>query len=540
MTAHQTEQPNQMAQWYPLMGIMVLSMAIKLWVFGSDHFVNPDGVRYIAAAQQIASGNIGEALKLYPMIAYTALLAAVHYLIPNWISAAQIINIIALVGASIPLYGISRILFGRQAAVWATLCFALTPQANEQVPKVLRDPVFLLTTLTYVLCMLKGLRHKSVKQILWALLWAGGSFLFRIEGIVFLLVPLPFLIVKRFMAENRAEKQFFLRASLIWIGVPIAILVVVSMLLGPKLMTFSRLWQFRDALFKIVTFSAFDNYQEIYQFLGTLENQPPFSPYSKSLPTLVRHWMPLIYLIGLMEYFIKQLFAIYLLPLLVAVRHYFSNRDHKVTTEKKFLLSVCLAYILLVYYAYLVRDFIQGRFLLTPAVLLYPWVGHGITLLIKKLQSVRFARMMQFALIILMLAPAFGQSAGALMASDNAELDVVRFLCHDQKLKHAKIMFSDQRLWVYCPGETVYNEMDRAAQRVSKDLAEGQVTAIGKQAEEYQAEAIILTVKHKNTARVPELKGYRIYRKFPIPKGINVIYILKTDGITKSRDQSRG
>ena len=528
MTAHQTEQPNQLAQWYPLMGIMALSMVLKLWVFGSDHFINPDGVRYIAAAQQIAAGNIGEALKLYPMIAYTALLAAVHYLIPNWVSAAQVINIMALVGASIPLYGISRILFGRQAAVWATLCFALTPQANEQVQKVLRDPVFLLTTLTYVLCMLKGLRQKSIKQIVWALLWAGGSFLFRIEGIVFLLVPLPFLIVKRFMAESRSEKQFFQRASLIWIGVPFAILVVVSMLLGSKLLTLSRLWQFRDELFKIVTFSAFDNYQKIYHFLGTLDKQPPFSPYAKSLPTLVRHWMPLIYLVGLTEYFIKQLFVIYLLPLLVAVRHYFATRDHKITTEKKFLLLVCLAYILLVYYAYLVRDFIQGRFLLTPAVLLYPWVGHGITLLINRLQGVRLARVMRFALIILMLAPAFGQSAGAFMASDNAELDVVRFLCHDQKLKHAKIMFSDQRLWVYCPGETRYNEMDRAAQRVSRDLAKGQVSAIGKQAEEFQAEAIILTVKDKNSDRVPELEGYRIYRKFPYPKGIAVIYILKT------------
>ncbi len=226
--------------------------------------------------------------------------------------------------------------------------------------------------------------------------------------------------------------------------------------------------------------------------------------------------------------------------MLVTVRHYFSNRDHKITTEKKFLLLVCLAYILLIYYAYLVRDFIQGRFLLTPAVLLYPWVGHGITLLIKRLQGVRFARAMQFALVILMVAPAFRQSAGAFMASDDAELDVVRFLRHDQKLKHAKIMFSDQRLWIYCPGKTAYNEMDRAAQRVSKDLAKGQITAIEKQAEEYQAEAIILTVKDKNADRVPELKGYRIYRKFPYPKGIDVIYILKTGGITKPNDQSRG
>ena len=540
MTTQRTEQPNQVIQWYPLMGIMVLSMALKLWVFGSDHFINPDGVRYIAAAQQIASGNIGEALRLYPMIAYTALLASVHYLIPNWISAAQVINIIALVGVLIPLYGISRMLFDRQAAMWATLCFALTPQANEQVQNLLRDPVFLLTTFVYVLCMLKGLRQASIKQILWALFWAGGSFLFRIEGIVFLIVPIPFLVVKSLMTKSRAERRFFLQASLIWIGVPFAFLLFIGILFGPQLLAQNRLWQFRDEFYKIVTFSAFDNYQGIYRFLATIEKHPPFSPYGKSLPTLVRHWMPLIYLIGLTEYFVKQLFVLYLLPLLVAVHAYFSNRERKISTEKKFLLLICLTYMLLVFYAYLVRDFIQGRFLLTPAVLLYPWVGHGITLILKRLQGVRFARALKIALIVLLVGTPCVISAGALMESDNGELGVVRFLRNDPKLKNAKIMFSDQRLWFYFPGKAAYTEMDRAAYLVSEDLAKGRIAAIAKQAEKYQADAIILSFKDKTNDRVPELVNYGIYQTFPYRNGIVVIYILKDGGITKHTDQNRG
>ena len=522
------EQFREIAGRHPLVGIMAISLAIKLLVFGFDHVINPDGVGYIAAAQQITAGNIMGALKIYPMIGYPSLLAAVYFIIPDWIAAARLINIVALVGASIPLYGITRILFNRQAAFWATLCFALTPEGNEQVQNVIRDPVFLFAALSSILYFLKGSRQQSLKPILGALLLAGISFFFRVEGVVFLLVPILILSLRAILAKKPVEKQFSRKALAVWTGVPLSMFLFLGAIFGSQLLTQNRLFQFRDEIHRIMTFSAFDKYQEISRFLETIENQPPFSVFSKSLPTVVRHWMPLIYLIGLMEYFIKQLFVLFLIPLLVAVRHYFVQRDRNISREKSFVLITWIAYMLLVLYSYMVRDFVQARFLFTPAVLLFPWVGHGITLVNQQLKEVRFSRVIRVALALIIIVSPCVKSVSAVMRNDSDQMEMVGFIQTDRKLADAKILFSDSRYYLYIQKSEAFSEMRRASRIVFKHLEKGQVTAIENQASQIQADAIVLSLNSDAINFIPEFEHYRIYKKFPYRKGITVIYTLKT------------
>lgn len=528
MTTPQNGQRIVFNDRFMLAGIMMLSLAIKLFVFGFDHVINPDGVLYIAAAQKIASGNVIAALKLYPMFAYPMLLASIQWLVPDWITAARIVNLAALVIATIPLFGITRILFNRKAAFWATLCFALTPEANELIPNVLRDPVFLLLALTAVHFFLKGLESKSIRFIFGALLLAGSSFLFRVEGVVFLVAPILYLFLKGMMTKDTPEKRFLRQALALWIGFPLVSLVLLTTLFSSQLLTQNRLWQFTDEIHRIRTFTAFDNYQEIYRFFKTIEDQPPFSPYSKSLPTIVRHWMPLIYLIGVLEYFVKQVFIIFIIPLIIVVRRYFSLPDRTIAAEKTFILLIWVIYMALILYAYMVRDFIQGRFLFTPAILLYPWVGYGLTLVWEGLQSIRFARAMQIALAVLIIVPAGVKSLHAVTQNDSDQLEVVQFIKDDAQLAKAKILFSDPRHWLYCQSPDPYLPMSQAAGAVSTYLAKGQVSDIEKRAVKYQADAIVLAVNLKKTATIPELEQYGIYRKFNGRKGATVIYTLKT------------
>mgnify|MGYP007005257180 CR=1 FL=1 len=49
---------------------------------------------------------------------------------------------------------------------WAIFCFSLTPEANDQALSVLRDPVFLLTSLTALFYFLTGVYHLNIKKIL--------------------------------------------------------------------------------------------------------------------------------------------------------------------------------------------------------------------------------------------------------------------------------------------------------------------------------------------------------------------------------------
>jgi len=529
MTAQQRfERVNGLVDRHPVIGIMGLSLLIKLILLSFDQVINPDGVLYIAAAQQMADGNMAGALKLYPMPSYPLLLAFVHLIIPDWITTARIIGTAALVLASIPIYGITRILFNRQAAFWATLCLALTPEANDQALMVIRDPVFLLAALTAVFFLLKGIRRQRLKMVVLALFFIGLSFLFRVEGVVFAATPVLFFTWQTFWAKDDALKRFTRKSLLVWIGIPLVLMATAALILGPKLLGQNRVGELMAELGHIAQLRAFDNYQEIYRFFQTIETEPPFSGSSKSLPAIVRHWMPLIYLIGLLEYFIKQIFPLFLLPLVFAGHRYISSADRKVAIETQFILLTCLSYMLFILYSFITRDFIQGRFLFTPAVLLYPWVGHGITLILTWLKGIRFARILQIAVVLALIVIPCVKSVRAVIKSDLGVLKVGRYISQDTSLADAKILFSDTRQWLYGNRPGAYQKIRSDAFAVTRNIEKGDIEAIEELAQKDNAEALVLAINFNKAGRIiPEFQHYRIYKQFPSRKGVTVIYVMR-------------
>jgi 4-amino-4-deoxy-L-arabinose transferase-like glycosyltransferase len=509
-----------------VLGIVALSLAVKLFLFSFEQVVNPDGVLYIAAARQIAAGNIEGALRLYPMPVYPLLLALVHFVIPDWIAAARIIGIAALTLAVIPLYGITAILFNRQAAFWAALCLAITPEANTQALSVIRDPVFLLTALTAVLFLLKGIRQQRLKMVVLALFLIDLSFLFRVEGVVFATTPVLFFTWQAFRAKDDALKRFARKSLLIWIGIPLVSMAIAAIVFGPTLLGQNRVGELMAEVGNIAQLKAFDNYQEIYRFFQTIESEPPFSGTSKSLPAIVRHWMPLIYLIGLLEYFIKQIFPLFLLPLLLVGYRYISFADRKIAIEKQFILLTWLFYMLFIFYSFITRDLIQGRFLFTPAVLLYPWVGHGITLILTWLKGIRFTRILQFAVVLALILTPCVKSVRAVVKSDLGVLEAGRFIAQDKSLADVKILFSDSRQWLYGKRSGAYRKIWRDAYTVARHIEKGDIEAIEELAQKNKAEALVLAINFSKAGSIiPEFQHYRIYKQFPSRKGVTVIYM---------------
>jgi 4-amino-4-deoxy-L-arabinose transferase-like glycosyltransferase len=516
------------ADSHPVIAIMTLSLSIKLILFSFEQVINPDGVLYIAAAQQISVGNLAGALKLYPMPAYPLLLKLAHFVIPDWVAAARVINIAAMVLASIPIFNIARILFNRQAAFWAALCFALTPESNDQALSVIRDPVFLLAALTAVFFLLKGIRQQRLKMVVLALFFTGLSFLFRVEGVVFVTTPVLFFMWQAFRAKDDALKRFARKSLLVWIGIPLILMASAALILEPKLLGQNRVGELMAEVGDIAQLRAFDNYQEIYRFFQMIETEPPFSGFSKSLPAIVRHWMPLIYLIGLLEYFIKQIFPIFLLPLLFAGHRYISAADRKIAIEKKFILLTCLFYMLFIFYSFITRDFIQGRFLFTPAVLLYPWVGYGITLIFRWLKGIRFTRILQFALVLVLIVIPCVKSVRAVIKSDLGVLKAGRYVSQDTSLAVAGILFSDTRQWLYGDRSGTYQKIWKDARIVARHIENGDIEAIEELAQKNKAEALVLAINfNKAGSIIPEFQHYHIYKQFPSRKGVTVIYKLR-------------
>lgn len=515
---------KEFLEHHPIAVLMALSLVLKLILFGFGQVVNPDGVLYIAAARQIAAGHLSEALKLYPMPAYPMLLTLVHLVLSDWVAAGRLIGIGALVLATIPLYGITRIIFNRQTAFWAALCFALTPEANDQTLMVLRDPVFLLLALSAVWCALRGLHEKRLGHMALSLLLTGLAFLFRVEAAVFYGAPIIFFALSAILGKNDAFRRFARQTLILWVGVPIVFAIITGLLIGPRLLNQNRLGELAAEAGQIVQLKAFDNYQAIYDFFKTVESQPPFSGFSKSLPAIVRHWMPVIYLIGLLEYFVKQIFPLFLVPLLVAAGRYLRCGDRHIDIEKKFILGIWLFYMLFILYSFIVRDFIQGRFLFTPAVMLYPWVGYGIVLIIKWLQGRRYGYLLQAGLILAIVVAPSVKVVEAVAAKDTGLLAAGRFLSHDPLIENAKVLYSDPRLWLYGNGSDSYLNTITPAMIVARHLETGDVNAIEKIAVDGDYEVIALSINFSKTETVPRFEHYGIDKRFPSKKGVVIIY----------------
>jgi hypothetical protein len=269
-------------------------------------------------------------------------------------------------------------------------------------------------------------------------------------------------------------------------------MAIAALVFGPTLLGQNRVGELVTEVSRIAQLKGLENYQKIYRFFQTIESEPPFSGSSKSLPAIVRHWMPLIYLIGLLEYFIKQIFPLFLLPLLFAGHRYIAAADRKIALEKKYILLTCFLYILFILYSFLQRDLIQGRFLFTPAVLLYPWVGHGITLILRWLKGIRFTRILQFAVVLALIVIPCARSVRAVIKSDSGILKVGRYISQDTSLTDAKILFSDSRLWLYVNRPGAYQKIWSDAYMLSRHIEKGDIEAIEELAQKENAEALVL------------------------------------------------
>jgi hypothetical protein len=179
---------------------------------------------------------------------------------------------------------------------------------------------------------------------------------------------------------------------------------------------------------------------------------------------------------------------------------------------------------LLVLYSYIIRDLIQGRFLFIPAVLLYPWVGHGIALVSNRIKGSRHAHILRFSIVLLLVITPFADSVLAVTKSDIGALDAGRFISQDKSLVDAKVLFSDTRQWLYGNRSEAYLKIWNDAWEISKNIEDGQPTAIEQKAINENADAIVLAINYKKSSAIPQFSNYSVYQKFPSRKGVTIIY----------------
>lgn len=490
---------------------LAVSLCVKLillWILHQSS-VNMDGTLYINAAQHFAAGNMAQGLALYPMPAYPLLLALTHTLIPDWLCAAYMISITSMVLATIPLYHLTKNLFGIKEAFWACMIFALLPKMNEWALYVSRDPLFLLIAAWFVHIALKSARKTSLFLFAATFILAWSAIVIRIEGLIFPFFYTALLIYQAVTATVPKGRHWL--KLLIWTGVPIGVCLITLGVMGVHGIRVNRFDQVYEWLCLLFNGDFLKKYFKIYDFLSQAENHPPFSGWHYNFAALARHYLLIIYMIGIMEVMLKIVSPLSCIPLYMALRKPFPPRG-------KWILWLGAMFIITVYYSLLTRDFIATRFLMMPAFLLLPWIGAGTKAVWDRASGTVHTFKPRILLLFLILIPAV--LTWELTQNNNNTIPrAVDWLVENNTGKKLQIITNAKRVPFYTKLETEHNPDWTVNVYRNKNYRKLESLAMNQ-----KATILILKMKHKKNRKKPKFDHFKEIAGFTTKNEITTVY----------------
>ena len=427
-----------------LLYIICISLTIKAFLFMLDSMVNTDGLLYIAAAQKLITGHFKEGFSIYSMPFYPLLIGIVHFLIPDWVAAARILSLSFIVFTLIPLYLLTKELFDRKAAFWACLTFAVAPVPNGWADGVMRDPGFIFCIAWAVFFALRAIQSQRIVFFAAAAIFSWVSILFRLEGIIFILF-FPLCVVA--ICFNREkDKVSLLKGAFLWILFPLVFSAVSIAALGyDGFISLNRSGDIFTQVQKIFSLGFLDNYYVISEQLINLEKYSPYPGGMQNFAETARHYIPIIYLFGLLETLIVVVFPLFVIPL------FWSFKD-SMQKNRIFVLNVFFVFMFMAYYFLVKEDFIQKRFLSIPALLLYPWIGAGMQRFFEFLSG-RFSKRVFAAVFTLFFILPVYQCFELEWKEDRSLMAAARWIEKEANPEKLKIVTPDARFLFYAGRE---------------------------------------------------------------------------------------
>jgi len=499
-----------------LLHIICISLTLKAFLLVSFSVVNKDGLLYIAAAKKFAEGYFSEGISIYPMPFYSLLIAIVHFLIPDWVTAGRIISVAFVVFTLVPLYFMTSELFDRKAAFWACLAFAIAPVPNGWADSVIRDPGFIFCVAWAVFFALRAVQTQRIIFFAAAALFSWFSILFRLEGIIFILFFPLYLVALCLKREN--DKVRLMKGVSLWTLFPLLFIAFFIAVFGfDGIVSLNRSSDIITQVQKFFTFGFMENYYVISEQLLNLEKLSPYPGGMQNFAETARHYIPIIYLFGLIETLIVVLFPLFVAPL------FFSFRD-AMQKNRIFVLSVFFAFIFMAYYFLINKDFIQKRFLSMPALLLYPWIGAGMQSFFEYL-SRRFSKRVFAAVSILFFIIPVYQCVKQEWKEDMSLIAAAKWIEKEANPEKLKIIATDPRFLYYAGREFCFINGSSSGTdadviyRVSENDSLNDMEQI---AMLQKLDIIVFKIPTQNIP--PQFKYFKKIKEFKSGKNVSYIY----------------
>jgi 4-amino-4-deoxy-L-arabinose transferase-like glycosyltransferase len=473
--------------------------------------INHDGVLYITAAQEFATGNFKEGLIIFRMPFYPLLIAFTHYVVPDWIVAARLVSLSTSVMTIIPLYLLTKDFFDPDASLWACVAFALSPLPNQLAVEVIRDSAYLFFFAWTIYFALQGIESKKLSVFFLAGVSSTFAFLCRVEGIILFLCYITFL--SYLTLRNSDDRGSMFKGILVYVSFPVVFLSMSSFALQAKIQHYTgNLSHFNRANYliyrikELISLKFLKNYHMIYNKLETFEKNLPRRPAGLNFAEIARHHMYAVYLIGVLESFIRAIFPLHVIPL------GFGLKKTKIR-KHAFIVFLGGCYLLLLYYFIIRQDGLRVRIFLAPAFLVYPWIGvglHGIANYFKK-GTWKWWLTIMFILMV-GLVSIYG-SVDVLWKQDDVVVRAGKWIKNRPELKRAEIISTDRRIPFYAgrsKGYLRYDELD--------------YLAMEKLALDKSYDLLVIRESRKDGDKSPRLRQFKNVRKFVGVKDIVAIY----------------
>jgi hypothetical protein len=200
---NQDRMSGQIARWLNsraavYWGVAIASGLLSLYRIATRDLINGDGIRYIDIAKAFLSEGVNGAFALYHWPFYGILIGLVHRFTGlSFENSASLLNTLFLVLVCVVFVRIYEEVSSKHARIWvAALLILALPLLNDYRDFVIRGYGFWAFMLLAIFCFIQYSRSPDLKSALTWQLSIAVAILFRVEGIVFLvLAPFFFLFI---------------------------------------------------------------------------------------------------------------------------------------------------------------------------------------------------------------------------------------------------------------------------------------------------------------------------------------------------------
>lgn len=177
-----------------LTALVLLGLSIRLYLSATSYCISGDGVAYIGMARDFAAGEPRRALTNVFSPLYPAIIAVVHWVLPNWEAAGNLVSAALGTAAIVTVFGMTRAIFDRRdLALGAAALMAIHPDMTAYSASVRTEAGFVLLMTAAVWLLVNSLKRQRLLMAVAAGMTGGVAYLYRTEAIGLLVFAAAFI-----------------------------------------------------------------------------------------------------------------------------------------------------------------------------------------------------------------------------------------------------------------------------------------------------------------------------------------------------------